>query len=174
MYPVKETVFQHHSNQNPSDAAVIKRLDTAFSNGSLPWVRTPYWRDGWFGRGGIQITHKDNYRKLSPVAGVDLVSHPEKALDPIVSAKIAVHGCRLGMFTGRKLSDFDGPYGFDHYGARAIVNGDKRDNGEKIADYARSFANALRSCGWGVTECEPKKQTGLIGVILALFGKALK
>lgn len=148
MYPVKETVFPHSKNQNPTDAEVIRRLDAAFAKGRLPWVKAPYWRDGWFGRGGIQVTHKNNYAKASAVSNVDLVSHPEKLLDPVVSAIVAVEGCRHGIFTGKRLSDFDGVQ-FDHYNARAIVNGDKKANGQKIAVNAGLFANALYSAGWG-------------------------
>ena len=86
MYPVKETVFANHRDKNPSDAKVIARLDRAFAKGQLTWVRVPYWRDGWFGRGQIQITHESNYRKLSPVVGVDLARNRDKALDPEISA----------------------------------------------------------------------------------------
>jgi hypothetical protein len=42
MLPVKETVYAHSKDRNPSDAAVIKRLDTAYVKGKLPWVSKPY------------------------------------------------------------------------------------------------------------------------------------
>jgi hypothetical protein len=150
MYPVKETVYPYSRDKNPTDARVIVRLDTAFAKGQLPWVKTPYWRDGGFGRGIIQLTHFDpNYRKMSPIVGVDLVSDPDKALEPLISAKIAAEGTRLGLFTGKKLADFDGPDGYDHFNARAIVNGDKHANGQKIADYAEAFTVALKAADWG-------------------------
>lgn len=123
MYPVKETVYQHSKDQNPSDAQVISRLNLALSRGQLPWVKAPYWRGGMFGRGQIQITHEDNYRKLSSIVGVDLVKDQSRALEPAISAKIAVEGCARGIFRGIKLSDFDGPK-YRHAAARAIVNGD--------------------------------------------------
>ncbi len=34
------------------------------------------------GRGGIQITGRFNYDKMSKLIGVDLINNPEKALDP--------------------------------------------------------------------------------------------
>jgi len=37
----------------------------------------PYW-----GRGDIQLTWESNYRKMSPVVSVNLVEHPEAALEP--------------------------------------------------------------------------------------------
>lgn len=147
MYPVKETVFRSHKDQNPSDATVIARLDAAYARGRLPWVSAPYWRDGAFGRGGIQLTHWSNYVKLSPYVGVDLRKHPEKALDPVISAKVAVYGCEYGLFTGKKLADFDGEP-FDHFSARAIVNGDKRVTGHDVSDYALAFTKALRAAGY--------------------------
>ena len=47
-----------------------------------------YWPSGYFGRGFIQLTHKRNYEKYGPIVGVDLVGHPELAMDPPVSARI--------------------------------------------------------------------------------------
>lgn len=157
MYPVKETVYRSHKDQDPSDAAVIARLDAAFAKGQLSWVSTPYWRGGLFGRGQIQITHVENYAKLSEVVGVDLVADPSKALIPEISARIAVEGMEQGLFRTRKLSDYDRADGFDHFGARDIVNGDKAkfDKGSRtnvgalIAGYARTFEQALTASDWG-------------------------
>jgi len=174
MLPVKETVFPHSKSKNPSDGTVIARLDHAWSRGKLPWVKTPYWRDGMFGRGQIQITHAYNYRKASALVGADLVREPWRALALPISAKIAAEGCAAGMFTGKKLSDYDGPHGFDHYNARAIVNGDKRKNGNAIAGYAKAFEAALIAAEWGVKpEPEAKQSSGLAALFNAigkLFG----
>jgi len=152
MFPVKETVYAYSKNQNPTDAQVIKSLDTAFSKGQLSWVKTPYWRGGWFARGIIQITHEDNYRKMSPIVGADLVANPALALDLKISAKIAVEGCARGIFRGHKLADYNGPP-YDHRAARNIVNGDgtKKQSGsaatigQAIAQDARTFEDALRA-----------------------------
>lgn len=48
--PIKETVYASLKDKNPPDEAVKKRLEAAFAKGRLSWVKTPYWRDGWFGR----------------------------------------------------------------------------------------------------------------------------
>ena len=178
MYPVKETVFAHSKDKNPTDAQVIARLDAAFAKGQLTWVSSPYWRGGMFGRGQIQITHSDNYLKLSKVVGVDLFASPDRALELPISAKIAVQGCARGLFTGKKLSDFDG-IEYDHYNARAIVNGDKRANGAKIAGYGEAFEAALKAGGWGTQPAfidhTPPKTTqsplaALFAAIAAIFG----
>jgi len=49
--------------------------------------------DGWKYRGGglNQITFKNLYKKYSPIAGVDLVAHPEKLNDIEIAAKLAVY-----------------------------------------------------------------------------------
>lgn len=149
MWPVKETVYRTSRDRDPSDTTVIARLESAWDKGQLPWVRAPYWRGGWFGRGQLQLTHKDNYRKASALVGVDLVADPSRALDLAISARIAAEGCRSGMFTGKRLADFDGPDGYDHAAARSIVNGDTRAMGPTIAGYAAAFEAALDAAGWG-------------------------
>ena len=150
MYPIKETVMPHHKNKNPSDFEVIRRLDRAFASGKLTWVRTPYWRDGWFGRGQIQITHRANYAKFG-------ISNPEDALKPHISAHIAVVGMRDGMFTGRKLADYAFPDALDAPTARnprRIVNGPDGSDAE-VAGHHRMFAAALTHAGYAPVVSQP-------------------
>lgn len=144
MRPVKETVMPHHRDKNPSDREVIRRLDRAWARGQLGQVSRPYWRDGWFGRGFPQITHKRNYKKSSIDVGVDLIADPDLALDPVISAKILVMGSMAGTFTGKKLSDY---LPGDYVGARRIING--RDRAKEIAKYAIFFERALKAADWG-------------------------
>lgn len=179
MYPIKETVFRSHTNQNPTDAEVIARLDRAWIKGQLPWVKTPYWRGGAFGRGGIQVTHDYNYRKFG-------ITNYSDALKLPVSAHIAVTGCERGLFTGKKLSDYDTPNGFDHVQARRIVNGFVRDQANDVAKAARAFEVALAAAGYAPqgrvaapkatspAPTHPKQSTGLLAALLralaAIFG----
>jgi hypothetical protein len=144
MYPIKETVFPSHKDKNPSDATVIARLDKAYAAGKLPWVTSPYWRDGWFGRGQIQLTHKANYAKFG-------IINPANALRPNVSAHVAVKGMVGGMFTGRKLADYNFPAALDappKLNPRRIVNGQDGSDAE-VAKFHRQFAAALEKAGWG-------------------------
>jgi predicted chitinase len=189
MSPIKETVYGSSFNKDPNDSIVIKRLDTAFAKGQLPWVKTPYWRDGWFGRGQIQITHKNNYVKMGKKIGVDLVSNPSLALDLKNSAAIAVLGMRDGEFTGKKLSDYKFPEALDNKWEnhpRRIVNG-KDGTDDKIKKYHLGFYAALMFADFTapskpvldkkpVSVVTPKdsKQSmlqALITVIKTLFGK---
>ena len=160
MLPVRETFAA-------SDAEAIRRLDSAFARRQLPGVRAPYWRDGWFGRGAIQITHRGNYAKLGERLGVDLVGNPDLALDPAVSADIAVVGMVEGLFTGRRLADFAFPTDLGAPVAsnpRRIVNGQDGTDAT-VARHHRAFRAALDH--WRPAQPEPAP-TGWAAFIAAL------
>lgn len=148
MQPVKETVYATSIDRNPSDATVIKRLDKAFAAGKLPWVEKPYWREGWFGRGLIQLTHERNYIKF----GVTKAT----ALELKTSVRVMFDGMtKSAGFTKFKLSDFITDSVADYYSARAVVNGDKKANGAKIAVTAKAFETALKAAGYDPSAPKP-------------------
>lgn len=139
MQPVRETFAD-------TDEQAVVRLDAAWRKGQLPWVSVPYWNydqtgKAWFGRGHVQLTHRDNYAKAGAKLNVDLLGYPSLALNPDVSAQILVRGCVEGWFTGKKLSDY---LPGDYVGARRVVNG--TDRAHLIARYAQTFEIALS--GW--------------------------
>jgi len=143
MYPIKETVMPWHKNKKPSDATVIGRLDRAYAKGQLTWVKSAYWRGGAFGRGQLQITHDYNYDKFG-------ITNYADALKPDVSARIAVEGMREGMFTGKKLADFNFPQDLDNpprTNPRRIVNGADGSD-DKVRTHHMVFAAALEAAGW--------------------------
>ena len=97
------------------------------------------------GRGYVQITGRRNYTLWARRLGLDIVANPDLvATDPSIAARILVQGMRDGSFTGKKLADYfpagDEPQFFN---ARAMINGDKRKNGEKIAGHARRYLAAM-------------------------------
>lgn len=160
MSPIKETVYASHKDKNPSDATVIARLDRAYAQGQLTWVTKPYWREGWFGRGMVQITHKDNYDTVGEAIGVDLIADRDRALELETSAAIAVVGMYTGLFTGKKLSDYNFPTAVDapsESNPRRIINGKDGTDG-KIANTYRLFYSALKAAGFGEVS-EPVEQT---------------
>lgn len=83
------------------------------------------------GRGFIQVTFKNNYKRLSKYAGVDLVKHPEKLNDPIIAAKVAV-GYYIEETSPARLAE---------YGLKSIND---------IADIQTAVRIAMRQVsGWG-------------------------
>lgn len=141
MQPVRET-------RAKSDAAAIAILERAFSAGRLAHVRTPYWRfDGegksWLGRGLVQITHKDNYRRLGEATGIDLLADPGRALEMEVALPVLFDGMERGLFTGQALKDHFGEGKTDWLNARRIING--TESAAKVAALGRAFHAAVRA-----------------------------
>lgn len=163
MEPVRETFAD-------STSQAISRLDRAWRKGQLTWVKSPYWRDGGFGRGQIQVSHV-NYAKMGKRLGVDLVNNPDLALDMKVSGDIAVVGMSEGLFTGKKLSDYKFPEDLDNKpreNPRRIVNGVDGSDSE-VKGYHMDFYNAL-----SVSQVEEKKEPIwliILKFILRLFKK---
>ncbi|HMW39286.1 MAG: hypothetical protein K1X68_13600 [Saprospiraceae bacterium] len=100
--------------------------------------QSAYWDSGFYGRGFVQLTFEDNYRKFAKILGLDLVANPDLALEANVSAFILVYGMMNGVFTGRKLSDYIQYQKVDYVGARKVVNG--QDRADLIASYAQKIS----------------------------------
>lgn len=95
----------------------------------------------YYGRGDVQLTWYDNYEKAGKELKVDLLGNPDKALDPIISAKVMILGMRYGWFTKRNLDRYINEKGCDYVEARRIINGN--DKAEQIASYAKKFESIL-------------------------------
>lgn len=164
MEPVREAFGE-------SDHQTVARLDKAWAAGRLGQVEWPYWRfddtgRAWFGRGYVQLTHRDNYIKAAKALGVDLIGNPSLALDPGVAAKILVRGMREGWFTGHKMADY---LPGDYKGARRIVNG--TDRAASIARLASSYEAAL---GAFEPVSQPKPLGGLWAALWARLRARLR
>jgi D-alanyl-D-alanine carboxypeptidase/Bacterial SH3 domain/Chitinase class I len=91
----------------------------------------------YYGRGYVQLTWEDNYRKYAKILGLDLVKNPDLALDPKIALFILVHGFRTGAFTGKKIADYIDAEEKDFYHARRCIN--RLDRAEEIAALAEKF-----------------------------------
>lgn len=100
----------------------------------------------FYGRGYVQITWRGNYDRIGKKIGVDLVNHPDLALEANTAAIIAVEGMVHGWFTGRKLSllPSSGSATREQFkAARPIING--KDKADLIAGYALTFQDYLKA-----------------------------
>lgn len=97
----------------------------------------------YYGRGYVQLTWCDNYRKMGGLLGYPLEAEPDMALVPDIAADVLILGMKDGCFTGNKLEDFFNDNSCDPVGARKIVNG--HDKQHLIAGYFEQFKGALNA-----------------------------
>jgi hypothetical protein len=97
----------------------------------------------YYGRGHVQLTWKANYQKYSDILGIDLVSNPDRALDPSISLFILVHGMANGIFTGRRLGQYVNVNHTDFVNARKVING--TDKQHHIANLAQQWLTKLNN-----------------------------
>lgn len=135
------------------------KTQIAYVLGTVEWetgntfrpVREAYWMPEWwrkrkfryypyYGRGYVQLTWERNYRVYSGILGIDLVSNPDRAMEPAIACFILVHGFKHGVFTGKAITDYIRQGKTDFIGARRCING--TDKAGKIAQIA---ARRLRS-----------------------------
>lgn len=95
----------------------------------------------YYGRGYVQLTWKENYRKMGAEIKLDLVNNPDSALTNPAATKILFSGMLKGMFTGKKLADYFNGSTEDWVNARRIING--KDKANLIASHARKFYMAI-------------------------------
>lgn len=123
-------------------AGTFQPVKEAYWN-SENWRRTHLRYYPYYGRGYVQLTWKDNYRKYGEKLGIDLVNNPDLALEPENSVFILVDGFKTGAFTGKKLTDFVNEDGTDFYNARTCING--HDKAETIASMAERYQERLEA-----------------------------
>lgn len=130
--------------------APIEERRAATSQQNVRRMQDRYWSTGYFGRGYVQLTWRENYKKMGDILGVDLVKNPEELLKPKISYEVAAIGMRQGLFRTRsngspiKLSDFITNTAADFVRARDIINGDVEKNGPIIAKYAEELHDIIK------------------------------
>jgi hypothetical protein len=134
----------------PQMAYVLATTDWETAHTFKP-VREAFWKDeAWrkanlryypyYGRGYVQLTWEDNYRKYAEIMKIDLVNNPDLALDPQNAVFIMVNGFKNGTFTGKKITDYINVQGTDFINARRCINA--LDKAEEIAAIAERFLEA--------------------------------
>ena len=107
-------------------------------------------KNTYYGRGYVQFTWEENYKKLGRELGLgdQLHVHPEKALEHDIAYKILSHGMRKGSFIkGHSLAIYLSGKKTDFIGARKIINGNDRKN--EIARLAEMHFRLLQAATLG-------------------------
>jgi len=109
-----------------------------------------YWP--FVGMGYSMITWEENYRKFGKALGIDLVGHPEKAMEPEIAWQILEEGMtdmNLGFqdpeFTKYTLEQFFNEDTRDFYNARKIINPKDYDSFKPIGDRAEMVWKILEA-----------------------------
>lgn len=151
-----------------SHAAYMLATSWHETNKTMQPVREAYWLSEawrkrhlryypWYGRGFVQLTWEENYRKADAAlakAGLikagELLANSDLAMRPDIAAFIMRRGMDEGWFTGVKLRHALPLAGVatrrQYMKARTIING--WDKADLIEDYAQFFEKALRDGGW--------------------------
>ncbi len=136
--PVEEAYYltdtkrkKYYENKyDPILADTLQRRETAKKYGNTRLG------DGvkYHGRGYIQITWQINYKKMKDYFKVDLINFPDLAMNPELSAHIALYGFEDGTFTTVKLNKYINKDKTDYFNAREVING--LNKAELIKGYA--------------------------------------
>ena len=128
----------------------------------------------YYGRGDIQTTWSDNYKKAGKEIGLgdELYRNPERMLEPKISADCLYQGMDEGWYRGdskgrQTLARYFSDKVDDAYGAREIVNGDKSkvpswsggvSIGNLIKGYHSKFLTALKAAATEHPEPKPEPE----------------
>lgn len=129
----------------------------------------------YYGRGYVQLTWRENYAKATKELSLtgtsdDMEWNASRALNENIAADVMFEGMIEGWFRkdskGKQtLARYFNDSTDDPYGAREIINGDKKtvpswadgkSIGNLIADYHKTFLKALNSSVIAVPEPEPE------------------
>jgi hypothetical protein len=111
----------------------------------------------YYGRGYVQLTHGDNYKKTGKRLNLNgaLYDNPDKVMQPTTAAAILLSGMMDGLFRPAKgkLADYFDDNNQRWFDARELINGDKNKKpawaggkkiGTLIEEYGKAFFGALR------------------------------
>jgi hypothetical protein len=145
--PIREGATR--SGPKFTDAQAIAAVVAAMNRGIIKqnYVKKINGRS-YYGRGLVQITWLDNYKKYEDLTGKPLVANPDLALDWQVALFILYDGIANGRFReGKRFSLYvpDGtvPTQRRMQAARDIINGDTRTVGPKLGREAMEWYTVL-------------------------------
>jgi predicted chitinase len=125
------TIAIETGNFKPIKENLSKQPDSA-----LYQAQMRYWPSGYYGRGYIQLTWKNNYDAAGRALKVDLLYKPDLALQPPIAAKIAAW-----FFKVNKIQDYCNIG--DWEAVRRAVNGSGYYKDQKALERFLGYCNRL-------------------------------
>lgn len=133
------------------------------------WLSEGWRRDNlryypWYGRGYVQLTWQDNYKRAGQILGKNFITNPDIVMKPENSVEILVRGSMDGWFTGKKISDYIRTGKKDYRNARRVING--TDKAETIATLAVEYEGLLKA-----NKYEGRAESWLLKLFKKIFGR---
>ena len=133
-----------------TDQGSINAVTQLFNSGRISFNYALPESNGksYFGRGLVQITFGDNYKRLGQAIGIgnQLYDNPSLALDMDIAVKILFKGMVDGLYTGKSLRKYFFEERNDWDGARDIINPGEQSRFQipsKVAGYGQKFLRCL-------------------------------
>jgi hypothetical protein len=136
----------------------------------------PETKQCYYGRGDVQLTHRENYaradRELGLEGALSCEWHAENALNPEISAAVLFRGLEAGWFRSpNNLSRYFNASRDDAYNCRECVNGDKAAQpswaaGAKIGDLIAAYHGAFLRAFEASWHEEVRPQPGVVEVLI--------
>ncbi len=116
-----------------------ERRASAIRQPGLYRAQERYWPSGFYGRGYIQLTWEDNYRLYGQMIGEDLVTAPDRALEPTTAARLlAAYFATRHVVPAAEAGDWPK--------VRRLINGGTNGLTEFL-DYVRALERATNQGG---------------------------
>lgn len=102
---------------------------------SEEWRKTNLRYYPYYGRGYVQLTWTDNYKKYASILNLPLLDKPDLVMNPSHALFILIDGFKRGVFTGQKIEDYINGANTDYVNARRCINAtDKAQEIARLAD----------------------------------------
>jgi predicted chitinase len=147
----KETMFSFKASTKEGgrggESAYAQAVQVVDALGVRGPKNTEY-SNSYYGRGYVQLTWEENYRKIGKAYGIgeELHINPDRAHELQIAYFAATHGMRHGVYTDHSLSRHINGDHCDYRSARQIING--FDDCDTIADWASKIELLLRLSVW--------------------------
>lgn len=142
-FSINQWAYAYATTHHETNATFEPVKEAYWINNAESWRKKNLRYYPYYGRGFVQLTWFDNYKKYGDIFYVNIVENPDLVMDFELSFNIMVHGMKNGTYTGKKVSDYISNLKSDYVGARRVING--TDKAQLIASYANKFESILKN-----------------------------